>query len=44
VGIPHSSGSWEDQGAEDLVSSEGLLPGLQMSTFLLYPNMVEREH
>lgn len=27
----------------DVVSGEGLLPGLQTADFLLYPHMVERE-
>lgn len=28
----------------DVVSDEGLLPGLQTATFLVYPHMAESDH
>lgn len=33
---------YKDQGAEDLVSDENLLPGFQCLLFSLYPHVVER--
>lgn len=39
----HSAGNWDVQyeGPGILMSNEDLLPGLQMATFLSYPQMVE---